>query len=130
MPAINPRVSITIEPDHLDIYRRLSAVQHRPVGAIIREVLESARPAMAEVADMMEQMSRAQEAAKSDVLASLTSAHDELAPRLETILGHLRGISGVASEIAAMADEDGPLEDEPARSGSEDRKRHPAAHPH
>jgi len=93
MPATSPRLSITV-PDHTHAaLKRLSAAQGRPLGALVREYLEMATPALEELAGAMEMMRAAQDAARSELATSLTDAQADLEPHLNGILGHLRALA-------------------------------------
>lgn len=96
MPATSPRLSITVSDDTYVALKRLSAAQGRPLGALVREYLEMATPALLELAGAMEAMRIAQDAARSELASSLGEAQADLEPHLNGILGHLRALADMA----------------------------------
>lgn len=101
MPATSPRFSITVPHETHAALKRLSAVQKRPVGSLVREYLESVTPALEELAGAMEAVRYAEAAARSELASTLSDVHREMEPHINGILGHLRALSGVAEDDPA-----------------------------
>lgn len=98
MPATSPRFTITVRPDTDRALKRLASIQGRPVASIIREVLDDAAPIMAELADTIEALGAARDAARAELTDGLAEAAADLQPHLEGILGHLRAVQGLVSD--------------------------------
>lgn len=115
MPATSPRFTITVRPETQVALKRLAGVQGRPVASIIREVLDDAAPIMSELADTMEALGAARDAARAELADGLAEAAADLQPHLEGILGHLRAVHVLVSDPDEPAGADG------ARSAVADR---------
>jgi hypothetical protein len=98
MPAVSPRFTITVAPHTNDTLKRLAAIQGRPVASIIREVLDDAAPIMAQLADTMEALGAAREAARAEITEGMAEAANDLQPHLDGILGHLRAVHDLVSD--------------------------------
>ena len=98
MPATSPRFTITVAPETHTALKRLAGVQGRPVASVIREVLDDAAPIMAELADTIEALGAARDAARAELTDGLAEAAADLQPPLEGILGHLRAVHDLVSD--------------------------------
>jgi predicted DNA-binding protein len=105
MPATSPRFSITVPHETHAALKRLSAVQKRPLGSLVREYLESVTPALDELAGAMEAMREVEAAARSEIVSTLSEVHQEMEPHINGIIGHLRALSGI--EVDDAQDEGG-----------------------
>ena len=115
MPATSPRFTITVASETSLALKRLAGVQGRPVASIIREVLDDAAPIMSELADTIEALGAARDAARAELVDGLAEAAADLQPHLEGILGHLRAVHVLVS------DPDEPVGADSARSAVADR---------
>lgn len=108
MPTAKPRISLTLDEGEADVLRRLASVQGRPVSSIVRDLLVSAIPTLRDVAETMEALQEAGEAARERLAVGTASdwenAQKALQPRLEAILGAMRDLS---SSVVAEASEEG-----------------------
>lgn len=132
MPTEKPRLMVTLEQRTYDVLKRLSAVQRRPASAIVREVLDGSTDMLSDIADTMEALERAQEAARARIGAEATAGLDEAAstlqPHLEGILGHFRALAALASDFVDEAglERGGVLAEARAPQRSEERTQPPA----
>lgn len=98
MPATSPRLSITVSEDTKRAFQRLATAQRRPLGAVMRDILDASTPAVSDLATTMEALRGAQDRAKVEVVRNLAIMHDELLPHFQGILGHLQAITDMADE--------------------------------
>ena len=86
MPAVNPRITITLKPEVHAILKRLSALTGNSQSALVGDLLESSAPVferMATVLDAAEKLRAEGMQAPDEFKASLQRAQD----KLETQLG-------------------------------------------
>lgn len=105
MPTANPRLQVTFEPETYEVLKRLAAVQGRPASTIVREVMQGSTGMLSEIADTMERLKAAQEAAKARIVAEagqgLEDAADALQPPLLALLEHFEAVGSIASDFLA-----------------------------
>lgn len=78
MPAVNPRVSVTLKPSLDAILKRLSDVSGQSKSSIIAELLEQSEPVFARMATILETAKTATQEAKERMAANLEEAHARL----------------------------------------------------
>lgn len=88
MPAINPRITITLKPEIHAILRRLSALTGNSQSAMVGELLESSQPVFERMAVLLEAAERLKaEGMQGSV--SIRKGLDDAQARLESQLGLL-----------------------------------------
>jgi hypothetical protein len=115
MPALNPRITITLEPSIHALLKRLSAVSKDSQSAIVSGILAQSAPVLQRVIAVLEAAEAASEHLKTEAAASLLSAHSEIERQL-----------GLALE--AMDEGTRPLLDSAERVARRTSKRAPQAH--
>lgn len=77
MSTLKRRLIVTLEPEVDVVLRRLARARRRPQAAIVRELLDAARPGLEQAADLLEQAERVDPRL---VLASMAAqAHGDIA---------------------------------------------------
>lgn len=93
MPTCKPRVMLTLEPEDHAILARLSTLQHRPVSAILRDVVHEFSPIASRIADALEAAYRLQDQAPSELLDRMENAQKRAAPALMELLQTLEAVT-------------------------------------
>lgn len=83
MPAINPRITITLKPEVHAILRRLSGLTETSQSAIVSDLLETSLPVFQRMAQVLEAAKAAQEGMSADIAGGLARAQT----RIETQMG-------------------------------------------
>lgn len=78
MPAVNPRVSVTLTPALDATLKRLSDASGQSRSAIIAELLEQSEPVFERMATILETAKTATQEAKDRMAANLEEAHGRL----------------------------------------------------
>lgn len=78
MPAVNPRISVTLRPSLDAVLRRLSEVSGQSRSSFIAEMLEQSEPVFERMAVILETARNATEEAKSRMASNLDEAHERL----------------------------------------------------
>lgn len=78
MPAVNPRVSVTLKPSLDAVLRRLSDATGQSRSSLIAELLEQSEPVFERMAVIIETAKTATEEAKERMRANLDEAHSRL----------------------------------------------------
>lgn len=118
MPAVNPRITITLQPSTHALLKRLSQLTGNSQSAIVGELLEGSEP-------IFERMTALLEAA-AKLKAQGLQATDEVRLGLEHAQARLEGQIGLAFDVM---DEGGAPLLEQAERVSRRRMRTPAAAP-
>ena len=78
MPAVNPRVSVTLTPAMDAVLKRLSDVSGQSKSSLIAEILEQSQPVFERMALILETAKSATKDAKERMAANLEEAHTQL----------------------------------------------------
>lgn len=89
MPAVNPRLTITLKPEVHSILRRMSALTENSQSAIVGDLLESSLPVFERVVKVMEAANAAKESLSSDVAGGLARAQSKIEAQLGLALGEM-----------------------------------------
>lgn len=95
MPTVNPRVNVTLSPSLDSLVTRLAAVERVSKSMVLRELLESAVPALSAAVAMME-------AAKG----ASAEARERMLKDMEATLQAARGVEHLALMTASSAQRD------------------------
>lgn len=85
MPAVNPRITITLTPEVHALLRRLSVLTGNSQSAMVGELLESSQPVFERMLVLLEaadKLKREGMQAPEDIKNSLSRAHDKLEAQL------------------------------------------------
>lgn len=74
MPTVNPRINVTLSPSMDQLVTRLAALERVSKATILRELLETAEPALAHAAALMEAADNAGAKARENVAKDMQSA--------------------------------------------------------
>jgi hypothetical protein len=88
MPAINPRISVTVTPSVEAVLSRLSVATGQSKSSFIAELLESSMPVFERMATVIEAAKQAKDTLKSQTIKDMEEAES----RLHEILGVTRDI--------------------------------------
>lgn len=97
MPTVNPRVNVTLSPSLFALVTRFADVQRASRSDVLRELLETAAPALERAVALMEAASKA----KPEMLRGMASAMDKAQARIE---GILEGSMAAAEAQADLVD--------------------------
>lgn len=100
MPTINPRVNVTLSPSLDALVGRLAALQRVSKSNVLRELLETAAPALSRAVALMEAAARS----KPEVLSGLARSLDQSQNKAEAILDDLLGQVDNASDLVGQAE--------------------------
>ena len=89
MPTKNPRVNVTLSPSLDALVARMAGHQRLSKSQVLRELLESAEPALQRAAALMDAASQATAAVKERLGSSLSAAQDQAEANLAHQLAHL-----------------------------------------
>lgn len=76
MPTKPKRVAITLSPATYTIIAKLGSLQHKPMSRVVAELVDEIAPAMARVADLLEQVTKNRDNLPKDVIARLGALED------------------------------------------------------
>jgi hypothetical protein len=82
MPAVNPRITITLEPSIHALLRRLSAVSKDSQSSIVSGILAQSAPVLERVIAVLEAAQAASEHLKTEAATSLVAAHSQIERQL------------------------------------------------
>lgn len=127
MPAVNPRITITLKPEVHAILRRLSALTGNSQSAMVADLLESSQPIFERMATVLEAAERLKAEgmqAPDSIRQSLDDAQSKLEGQLGLALDAMdegtRPILQAAEKVARRAGRGVPARGEarPARSAA------------
>ena len=117
MATNKPRLTITLEPHQYDLFRRLAALQGRPMSAVIVEILSSVDQPLMRLTALMEQAARAQEEAGPRFKAVAEKMERDILPAIEAISGQFDIFVGDAMGALAAGAE--PANPRPCNHGGQ-----------
>lgn len=92
MPAKNPRVHLTLQPDVYNTFKGLADIQHRPVSALITELLVLVHPVQQKVLNVSRRLNRLNTESRSGFVDSLDKAQVQIEDIFAPLLVALDGI--------------------------------------
>lgn len=78
MPTANPRINVTLSPSLDALVSRLARLQRVSKASVLRELLETTEPQLAQVAALMEAADKARVNAKHNLSADMSKAVEEV----------------------------------------------------
>lgn len=110
------RVSLSLDPEHVELLDRLAAAQHSSRSAEVRTILEAARPVLESLVTTMEavihQKARVDEAIRGATEREVVGLMPEIERIQQTFLGVMSRLEGQAAAAAeheaGAASDDGP----------------------
>lgn len=100
MPTVNPRVNVTLSPTLDSLVSRLAVLSRVSKSNVLRELLETAAPALSRAVAVME----AAERAKPDVMRGLARSLERSQIAAEVALEHALGTVVNAEDLVAHAE--------------------------
>lgn len=120
MPAVNPRLTITLKPSLAAQLRKLSGLTGNSQAALISDLLEGTEEVLAKMIVVLEAANEAHAELRGKLAADLGAAHEQLESQLGLALGDLDRIgSDLVTEVETIKRR------RPARRGG-DAARRPA----
>lgn len=113
MPTLNPRVNVTLSPSLDALVGRLAALQRVSKSNVLRELLETAAPALSRAVAVMEAAARS----KPEVLAGLARSLEQSQNKAEALLEGALGSIQAAGDLVEQAE--AVIGKRPARRGRE-----------
>lgn len=102
MTTKNPRITITLNPDHYRVVQSISAMTGKPMSAFIVEMLGSAMPTVERMAVTFQKIKSAQDETRSRFLETIDQAQSEIEPIVMNAVGQfdlfLGRMEGAVSE--------------------------------
>lgn len=80
MATDKPRITITLEPEHYALLRRLSALNGESMSSIVGELVESVAPTLSRVADVLEHAATVQGDAMGELRRIAEEAERQFTP--------------------------------------------------
>ena len=87
MPAINPRITITLTPSVHALLRELSGLTGNSQSAIVAELLETSAPVFERVVATLKAAATVHDEAKAQIVAGMGRAQSKLEDQLSLALG-------------------------------------------
>lgn len=100
MPTVNPRVNVTLSPSLDSLVGRLAALQRVSKSNVLRELLETAAPALSRAVALMEAAARS----KPEVLHGLARSLDRSQNAAEALLDGMLSQVDRASDLVGQAE--------------------------
>jgi hypothetical protein len=101
MPTLNPRVNVTLSPSLDRLVQRLAKHQGVSKSQVLRELLETAEPALQRVVLLMDAASKAQKEVRNGLARSLGKAQDSIEGDLSA---GLRSLDAITSDLVTQAE--------------------------
>lgn len=89
MPTTNPRINVTVSPSLDLLVARLAEHQNLSKSQVLRELLETAEPALQRVVALMDAAQQASSEVRTGLARSLERAQDQCEDALYGVLGRL-----------------------------------------
>lgn len=118
MPTANPRVNVTLSPSLDSLVSRLSRLSRVSKSNVLRELLETAAPALSRAVAVME----AAERAKPEVLSGLARSLERSQAVAEVAMEHALFSIGAAGDLVEQAE--AVVGKRPARAGRAGARAH------
>lgn len=80
MPTTNPRIAVTLSPEHYRVLRRLADLQGRSMSRIVGELISEMAPSLDRVADVVELAAKAQASVRDEIRAAVGDAEASIVP--------------------------------------------------
>jgi len=93
MPAVNPRVQVTLSPSLYELVGAMARAQRVSRSQVLRELLEAAEPALQRVVKMMEATEKAMGAMNAGFAEQLLRSQQQLEDELASQLSMFDGLS-------------------------------------
>ena len=94
MPAVNPRLSVTLKPSTASVLRRLSNLTGNSQSSMVSELLESSEPVFVRMLQVLEAATKAQAEAKAEISNGLESAQTRLEKHLGIVMEEFDQFTG------------------------------------
>jgi hypothetical protein len=101
MPTLNPRVNVTLSPTLDRLVDRLATHQRVSKSQVLRELLETAEPALQRVVLLMDAASKAQREVRNGLARSLGKAQDSIEGDLSA---GLRSLDAITADLVTQAE--------------------------
>lgn len=101
MPAINPRVQVTLSPSLYELCSAMARAQRVSRSQVLRELLEAAEPALQRVVALMRAAERAKGAVKAGFGEQMLRSQRVLEGELEK---QLALVTGVETDLVTLAE--------------------------
>jgi len=108
MATDKPRITITLEPDHYAILRRMANAQGGSMARIVTELVSEMAPLLGRVADMLEATVKAQQNMKVSMRKAADQAEEDMKPLMQVALSQFDFFASEMERIASAADQPTP----------------------
>ncbi len=103
MPAVNPRLTITLDPALAATLRRLSELTGSSQSKLISEILEGSQEVFAKVIRVLEAAEAAKAEVKGRAAANLDAAQSRMESQLQLVMGEFDEYTGsLLSEVESI----------------------------
>jgi hypothetical protein len=118
MPTEKPRIQVTLKPSQYALFKRLAELRHRPMAAIIAELVDEIEPVYERLAVVLQAAVRAQASVKEGRIEAARRAELELAPIVARAMSQLDFLSdpGMDGNAAGFGRPSGASAADPASS--------------
>lgn len=108
MATSKPRITITLEPEHYAVVKRLADLQEMSMSKIITQFFGEVSPILSRVADTLEAARRASDDARAKFVRTAEVAEEELRPLAETVRNQFDFFAGELSRLSEPAEPKNP----------------------
>jgi hypothetical protein len=116
MPTFNPRVNVTLKPEHFDVVSRLAKLQRRSRASVLAELLTEVIPMLERVVVIGEAAKRAEVQAKEGMKESMERAEAAILPHVSAAMDQFDLLlADITSQQSGQGSS--PANPQPARGG-------------
>lgn len=115
MPAMNPRLTITLAAPVAAMLRELSGLTGNSQSALVGELLEEAMPVFIRMVRILRAAEQAKKAVKEELVAGMDAAQERLENQLGLALGEMDAVEGSLLQTVERVGRRGGA---PARGGA------------
>lgn len=108
MATSKPRITITLEPEHYAVVKRLADLQETSMSKIITQFFGEVSPILSRVADTLEAARRASDDARAKFVRTAEVAEQELRPLAEAVRNQFDFFAEELSRLSEPAEPKNP----------------------
>lgn len=108
MATSKPRITITLEPEHYAVVRRLADLQETSMTKVIVQFFGEVAPILSKVADSLEAARRASDEARAKFVRAAEVAEEELRPLAEMVRNQFDFYAYELSRLSESAEPENP----------------------
>jgi len=100
----NPRLQVSLTPEHLTIIRRLAKHNRTPASKVVAEIIETAAPALSRVLETLDALQHQSDRRKQELRSTLDKAEQKATQAAQEALEFLDDMTEKATDGRRAAD--------------------------